>query len=104
MGQTNHKYMTYNQLKSQLDLKNEQLDEQRLKILNLTKQNISLKNKNDDMHRLINTIANNDIARVNVLLKTCLKQNYDVSGIIDKLQFAINKVYKAKSCSVHEHK
>lgn len=97
--QTNHKYLSYNQLKSTIDKNLDDINNLKLQSLNLKRENLSLRNRNDDLKRLINLIANNELARVNVIIKTCLKQKVGVNGIIERLNDAIARVYSCKSYS-----
>lgn len=99
---TNHQYLSYNQLKSLINSNNRQINLMKLNSLNLRRENLSLRNKNNDMMRMVNLIANNEIARVNVILKVCLKQNFGVNAIIERLSQAIAQVYKCKSYSANE--
>ena len=45
---------------------------------------------------LFNIKGQNDIPRVNKIVKACLKTNSSVNAIIDKLNSAINGTYKVK--------
>jgi hypothetical protein len=94
--------LTYVQLVNLLEKTKEQLNEAKLNSLNLTKNNSSLKNKCDDLQRLLHCLSTNDIPRLNQILKTCLTQKMGINAIVELLENAINKIYKCKSYSKQE--
>lgn len=86
----NHYFMSYEQIKRELNKKNEEINDLKLNGLNLMRNNIRLSNSKSDYKRLINQIANNNIPRVHQIIKSCVDSNYSANSIIDKLNAAIN--------------
>jgi hypothetical protein len=91
--------MSYTQLKAEIDSKNEQINNLKLEGLNIYRSNLTLKNSHGDMKRLMSLIASNDIPRLSVLIKACLKQNFGVKSTMVKVQHAIDGIYRAKGFS-----
>ncbi len=86
----NHYFMSYEQIKRELNRKNEEINDLKLNGLNLMRNNIRLSNSKSDYKRLISQIANNNIPRVHQIIKSCVDSNYSANSIIDKLNAAIN--------------
>ncbi|CAF0901890.1 unnamed protein product [Brachionus calyciflorus] len=93
---TNHSFMTYLQLKQELDEKNTKINSQKLETLNLRRSNITLNNQLSDYKRFKILVSQNDIPRIHVLVKSCIKSNYGINGIIEKIKQAIAGSYKPK--------
>lgn len=86
--------MTYLQLKKELDAKNEKINSIKLETLNLKKSNMTLHNQLSDYKRFSLLIAQNDIPRIHQLVKSCIKSNYGINGIIEKIKLAISGSYR----------
>lgn len=89
-------------MQNMLEKTKNQLNECKLKSLNLSRNNICLKNQINDQQRLLQCLSNNDIPRIHAILRTCLQQKMGVNSIVDTLQKAIERVYKCKSYSDKE--
>ncbi len=91
--------MSYNQLKTELDEKTEQINNLKLEGLNISRSNLTLKQSQGDMKRLMSLIASNDIPRLSVLIRGCLKQNFGVKSTMLRVQHAVEGIYHAKGFS-----
>ena len=86
----NHYLMSYEQIKRELNKKNEKINDLKLNGLNLMRNNVRLSNSRSNYKRLLNQIANNNIPRVHQIIKSYVNSNYSSNAIIDKLNAAIN--------------
>ena len=92
---TNNQYMNYVQLKHEIEIKNRIINDFKLETLNLHRNNVVLHNKTTDMHRIMRLQAHPDweMYRLNVLIRTMLKQRRGANGKISKLYSAIDGAY-----------
>jgi hypothetical protein len=93
---TKNSYMTYLQLKNEIDQKNDQINSLKLNQLNMRRSYIVLQNKQTDFKRFVILLSQNDIPRLNNLLNVCLKSNFGINGILNKLKMAMDGVYHPK--------
>jgi hypothetical protein len=87
-------YSSHNQLKTALEQKNFQINESKLKILNYKRQVVRFETKLTDQKRLMLHIANNDIPRINQLLKVSMNSKESVNKTILRMNAAIDLTYK----------
>jgi hypothetical protein len=88
----NNKYLSMSQKEYKLKQKDDHLNQVKMSTLNNLKKIYFLTNQQNDYQRLINLLSQNDIGGVHRLIKSCLKTNRGVNGIINTLNKAINGI------------
>ena len=100
--QTNSEFLTYTQLVDSLEKTKQQFNELIVNTLNLTKNNLNLKNKCDDYQRLLHCLATENISRLTSILNTCMNQKVSLNAILELIGKALNKFYSCKSFTQKE--
>ncbi len=80
-----HQYLTYNQLKMELNHYRDSIKKLKLDNLNLKRTIDSLRGKDESYRKFIGMLANNDYAKLSQLIMVCLNQKKGINGIIEKL-------------------
>ncbi len=79
--------------------KTDQIEKIRLGLFNLNKKCIISNNRNTDYKRMVALITNNDLSRLDVLFKSCIKRGKSARAICETLGQAINGSYNYKQYS-----
>jgi hypothetical protein len=94
-----NKYLNYNQLIFKLDDNAEMINNHKLNNLNKDLMIMNYRNKISLYKRFHNLIVQNDVKRLQQLIKVCLKHGDSISTIINKFNMAVNNTYKPKGWS-----
>ena len=95
-----HQYLTYNQLKKELNHYRETIKKLKLDNLNLNRTIDSLRIKDESYKRLVTMLAHNDYAKLSQIIAVCLNQKKGINGIIEKLLDCSDGVYHPRDKDV----
>lgn len=88
-----HSYLSYNQLKSEIDEYRDSLKKLKLENLNLKRTIESLRSKQESYKRFINLLAHKEHTKLNQIVTVCLNQKKGINGIIEKLLDTEDGIY-----------
>ena len=92
----NYRYYGIAQLEEMVQKKNVEIKENKLSVLNIRRDFITMKNRQTDYQRFVNLLRQNDIPRIHQLIKTCLSSGGSIKTLTHKVMSAINGVYRPK--------
>ncbi|KII88930.1 hypothetical protein PLICRDRAFT_29388 [Plicaturopsis crispa FD-325 SS-3] len=93
---TNHRFLTYEQLRDMLRDRNKDIHLLRLDSLNVGKKCASLLKQLDDHRRFLMAVATGDVPRLQQLVRQALKENASVSKIVSKIEDGLVGTYVAR--------
>jgi hypothetical protein len=91
-----HSYLTYNQLKKELNHYRDSIKRFKLENLNLKRTIDSLRSKEDNYKKFINLLALNEYSKLSQIITVCLNQKKGINGIIERLLDSSEGVYRPK--------
>ncbi len=91
-----HQYLTYNQLKMELNHYRDSIKKLKLDNLNLKRTIDSLRSKDESYRKFINMLATNDYSKLSQIISVCLNQKRGINGIIEKLLDSTEGCYRPR--------
>jgi hypothetical protein len=92
-SQIPHSYLTYNQLKIEINYYRDILKKIRLENLNYKRTIESLKTREENYKKFVNLLGQNEYKNLSQLITVCINQKKGINGIIEKLLDTQEGVY-----------
>lgn len=91
-----HQYLTYSQLKKELNHYRDSIKKLKLDNLNLKRTIDSARAKEESYKRFLSLLGANDYSKLSQIITVCLNQKKGINGIIEKLMDSTEGVYSPR--------